>query len=99
MSLKREKEAEKELNSYLFYKDKFDFHKFCNSFKFQNNSIFRIILKTGDILSTRMMFLENLYSFNVDALIVQDLGLAWIIKKEFPDFELHASTQMTINNY
>lgn len=64
MSLKREKEAEKELNSYLYYKDKFDFHKFCNSFKFQNNSIFRIILKTGDILSTRMMFLENLYSFN-----------------------------------
>ena len=64
MSLKREIEAEKELNSYLYYKDKFDFNKFCNSFQFQNNSIFRIILKTGDILSTRMMFLENLYSFN-----------------------------------
>ena len=50
MSLKREIEAEKELNSYLYYKDKFDFNRFCNSFKFQNNSIFRIILKTGDIL-------------------------------------------------
>lgn len=64
MSLKREIEAEKELNSYLYYKDKFDFNRFCNSFNFQNDSIFRIILKTGDILSTRMMFLENLYSFN-----------------------------------
>lgn len=64
MSLKREIEAEKELNSYLYYRDKFDFNRFCNSFQFQNNSIFRIILKTGDILSTRMMFLENLYTFN-----------------------------------
>lgn len=78
MSLKREIEAEKELNSYLYYRDKFDFNRFCNSFKFQNNSIFRIILKTGDILSTRMMFLENLYTFN-NYVLENKLGVLAVI--------------------
>lgn len=57
------------------------------------------ILIDDEELFETLEFVKNLYSLNVDALIVQDLGLAWIIKKEFPDFELHASTQMTINNY
>lgn len=36
---------------------------------------------------------EELYEAGVDALIVADLGLAKLIHKYFPDFELHASTQ------
>lgn len=35
---------------------------------------------------------------NVDALLVQDLGLFYRIRKELPDFEVHASTQMHIHN-
>lgn len=38
------------------------------------------------------------YKINVDALIVQDLGLIYRIRKEMPDFDLHASTQMHIHN-
>ncbi len=38
---------------------------------------------------------ESLYTAGVDALIVADLGLASLIHKYFPDFELHASTQAT----
>ena len=34
----------------------------------------------------------------VDALIVQDLGLAKIAREAFPGLELHASTQMAIHN-
>lgn len=34
----------------------------------------------------------------VDALIVQDLGAAEIIKKAIPDMTLHASTQMTVTS-
>lgn len=34
----------------------------------------------------------------VDALIVQDLGVAEFIKTVLPEMELHASTQMTIHN-
>lgn len=35
---------------------------------------------------------------NVDALLVQDLGLFYRLRKELPDFEIHASTQMHIHN-
>lgn len=38
------------------------------------------------------------YDNNVDALIIQDLGLFYLIKERLPDFELHASTQMHIHN-
>ena len=34
----------------------------------------------------------------VDALIVQDLGTSHLIRKIFPDFPLHASTQMSIHS-
>ena len=37
------------------------------------------------------------YECGVDAVIVQDLGLARILHESFPDFPLHASTQMTVH--
>ena len=42
---------------------------------------------------------KMLYEIGVDALILQDLGIAWEIRKNFPDFEVHASTQMAVNNF
>lgn len=42
---------------------------------------------------------KMLYDIGVDALILQDLGIAREIKKNFPDFEVHASTQMAVNNF
>lgn len=39
-----------------------------------------------------------LYDIGVDALIVQDIGFSSILKRILPNFELHASTQMTIHN-
>ena len=42
---------------------------------------------------------KMLYDIGVDALILQDLGIAWEIRKNFPDFEVHASTQMAVNNF
>ena len=41
---------------------------------------------------------KYLYENNVDALLIQDLGLFYRLRKDFPDFELHASTQMHIHN-
>lgn len=40
----------------------------------------------------------QLYKSGVDALILADMGLCREIKKNFPDFELHASTQMSGHN-
>lgn len=38
------------------------------------------------------------YENNVDALLIQDLGLFYYIKNKYPDFELHCSTQMHVHN-
>ncbi|MBQ7889270.1 MAG: U32 family peptidase [Erysipelotrichaceae bacterium] len=43
-------------------------------------------------------YLRFLYDVNVDAVIVQDFGVFQILKTEFPDFEIHCSTQMHIHN-
>ncbi|OFI05772.1 putative protease YdcP precursor [Clostridium acetireducens DSM 10703] len=45
-----------------------------------------------------LVYINFLYKIGVDALIVQDLGLVFLLKNYFPDFEIHASTQMTIHN-
>ena len=44
-------------------------------------------------------YLFELYRIGVDAVIVQDFGLIWLLKTFIPDLEVHASTQMGINNY
>ncbi len=41
---------------------------------------------------------EYYYQSNVDALLIQDLGLYYELKKRYPDFELHCSTQMHVHN-
>lgn len=43
-------------------------------------------------------YLNFLYQLGVDAVIVQDVGIVKLISELFPDFEVHASTQMTIHN-
>ena len=36
--------------------------------------------------------------YGVDAFIVQDLGLVSLLRRAFPDFPLHASTQLNVHN-
>ncbi|WP_036729150.1 U32 family peptidase [Peptoniphilus mikwangii] len=43
-------------------------------------------------------FTEYLYKIGVDAIIVQDLGFSLLARKLFKGIEIHASTQMAINN-
>lgn len=43
-------------------------------------------------------YIRFLYEIDVDGIIVQDIGLASLVRKIFPDLNIHASTQMTINN-
>ena len=51
-----------------------------------------------DELDALRDYLRFLYDANVDAVIVQDFGVFQILKTEFPDFEVHCSTQMHIHN-
>lgn len=43
-------------------------------------------------------YIKKLNNIGVDALIVQDIGAARVIKKTIPDMVLHASTQMTVTS-
>ena len=49
-------------------------------------------------LSSALELAIYAYEIGVDAIIVQDLGLAKILIKSFPKMPIHASTQMTIHN-
>lgn len=41
---------------------------------------------------------KSAYKFGIDAIIVQDLGLAKKLIHSFPDLPIHGSTQMTVHN-
>lgn len=43
-------------------------------------------------------YVKKLYEMGVDALILQDVGAAMLVKKHFTDMPLHASTQLTANH-
>jgi len=54
------------------------------------------ILIKNEEFDEAMALVEFAYKSGIDAIIVQDLGLANEIIKTFPDLEVHSSTQMTI---
>ena len=43
--------------------------------------------------------LKALYEYGLDAIIVQDLGYFRFIKENFPNIDIHGSTQMTVANH
>jgi len=55
-------------------------------------------LMTDTELAECFDFIKFCYESGVDGIIVQDPGLCRIIRKHFPDFRIHASTQMTVHN-
>ena len=55
-------------------------------------------LVTDDEFFDALELAKKAYEFGIDAIIVQDLGLAKQLIKHFPDLDIHASTQMSIHN-
>lgn len=43
--------------------------------------------------------MKTLYNWGIDAFIVQDLGMIKFIRDNFPNIEIHGSTQMTVSNH
>jgi len=56
-----------------------------------------IVLLESEIPSI-IRLLKQLVNRNVDGVIIQDLGLAYILKYYFPSLDVHASTQMNTHN-
>ena len=45
-----------------------------------------------------MEYIDFLHKISVDAIIIQDIGMMDLIRKTYPNLEIHASTQMHIHN-
>ena len=99
-------------DSVYFGANSFNARAFANNFNLED--LKRAIeyakirgVKTNLTLNTLMKETEfedalslaiNAYKFGIDAIIVQDLGLAKKLIQLLPDLPLHASTQMSIHN-
>ena len=70
---------------------------FCHLFNVKVYLTVNTLIKDSE-LDEVLDLVRQSYQKHVDAFIIQDLGLARILKKHIPDIELHASTQMGIHN-
>ena len=52
----------------------------------------------NDEMNDAIKLAEKAYNYGIDARIVQDLGLARYLIKNFPGLAVHASTQMSVHN-
>ena len=52
----------------------------------------------NDELKNAISIAKKAYEYGIDAIIVQDLGLARYLIKNFPGLAVHASTQMSVHN-
>ncbi|OON95224.1 MAG: hypothetical protein ATN36_09020 [Epulopiscium sp. Nele67-Bin005] len=49
-------------------------------------------------LDSLFNYLVELQNLNIDAIIIQDLGIAKLVKQYFPTITLHASTQLSVHS-
>ena len=70
--------------------------KYCHERKIKVYVTVNTVIFDNEILNV-MEFIKYLASLPVDAVIVQDFGLASLIKKYAKDLPIHASTQMSVH--
>lgn len=70
---------------------------YAHSYGLKVHVTMNTLLKQNE-LQEALKYVGYLYEIGVDALIIQDTGLISLIKDVYPDFELHASTQLTVHN-
>lgn len=85
------------------YAQNFSHENLIDAVKFAHLRGVKIHVTANTILSDDELenfadFIKFLKKINVDAILVQDLGAAKIIREIAPEIPLHASTQMTIHN-
>lgn len=70
---------------------------YCTIRNVKTHLTLNILIKDNEFEDAVNLALKA-YEFGIDALIVQDLGLAKYLIDHFPDISIHASTQMSIHN-
>lgn len=99
-------------DSVYFGADMFSARAFAHNFNLENlekaiqyakirgvktNLTLNTLIK-DDEFESALLLAKKAYEYGIDAIIVQDLGLATKLLELFPDLPLHASTQMTVHS-
>lgn len=71
--------------------------KYCKLRNVKTNLTLNTLIKNNEFEEC-VNFAKYAYECGIDAIIVQDLGLAKFLIKKIPDLPIHASTQMTVHN-
>lgn len=71
--------------------------KYCHLRGVKVNIALNTLCKNEE-LNNVLSFASKAYEYGADAFILQDIGIFELIKNNFPDIRLHASTQMTIHS-
>jgi len=71
--------------------------RFCHAYGAKVYVTLNTLLKNHEI-ERALEYATFLYQNGVDALIIQDIGLLKLLRENIKDFEIHASTQMTVHN-
>ena len=69
----------------------------CHLYGVRTNLAFNVVIFQNELPEAREL-LKKLLPLKPDAFIVQDLGLAKLIREMAPEQRIHASTQMTVTN-
>lgn len=85
------------------YANNFDRNELREAFEYAHVRGVKIYVTANTLLNDNefreaLDYLQFLYESGVDAIIIQDLGVARLVEKLIPGLPLHASTQMTIHN-
>lgn len=71
------------------------------AFSKENNKKIYVTVNTlvdDSSLPDAYKLLEDIARYNPDGIIIQDLGLVELVRKEFPSLPLHGSTQLAVHN-
>ena len=71
--------------------------EYCHLYNVKVYITLNTLIKEEEI-NEALEYISFLYKIGIDALIIQDVGIAELIRSNFPNFEIHASTQMTVHN-
>ena len=83
--------------------DNFDMDEMAEAVAFAHKRLVKVYVTVNTLIKDEEMadalsYAEKLWEIGVDALILQDIGLAYLVRKALPDFPIHLSTQGTVYN-
>ena len=85
------------------YADNFTIEEISKSVEYAHMHNVKVYITVNTLIKEEelgdcLKYVYELYSLGVDAVLIQDIGLMKLIHEFIPDLNIHASTQMNIEN-